>query len=135
LSSTGQIQDHFNVKDPIQIEFTYQVNTLIRGMRAILVIATREGVTVFATTDHDQRPAETMPGVYRCQVTIPGGFLNSIQYTVQIHLDVPGYRTLVPGGDYIYFTAVGNTPHGSHYPENWPGVTTPRCIWHEEKLE
>ncbi len=40
LSSIGQVQDHFNVKDPIQIEFTYQVNTLIRGMRAILVIAT-----------------------------------------------------------------------------------------------
>lgn len=135
LSKTGQVQDHFNVSDPILVEFTYQIYSMVRGMRAILVITTREGVTVFATTDHDQRPAVTTPGVYRCQVSIPGGVLNSIQYAVQIHLDIPGYRTLVPGRDFIYFTAVGNTPHGSHYPENWPGVTTPRCTWQEEKLD
>jgi hypothetical protein len=90
---------------------------------------------VFATTDHDQRKPETTPGVYRCQITIPGGLLNSIQYAVQVHLDIPGFRTLIPGEDFIYFTGVGNTSHGSHYPENWPGVVTPECEWQEEKLE
>jgi len=135
LSGSGQAQGNLDISNPFQVEFIYNVYSPIRGMRCILVIATRDGVRVFATTDHDQRPAETLPGIYRGLVTIPGGLLNAIQYSVQVHLDIPGFRTLVPGDDFLYFTGVGNTPHGSHFPENWPGVIAPMCEWREEKLE
>ncbi len=135
LSEEGAVQDHFDVGEPIRVEVIYNVSTTIRGMRIILVINTREGVLVFASTDHDQRLDETPPGKYCCQIKIPGNVLNSIQYTLQIQIDIPGFRVLVPREDFLHFSGAGDTPHGSHYPENWPGVVTPKLEWQEEKLE
>ena len=135
LTDEGVIQDHFDVSEPITVELTYNVYATIRGTRIILVILTREGVLVFASTDHDQRPEETIPGRYCCRIKIPGSVLNNIQYTLQFQIDIPGFRVLVPREDFLHFSGVGNTPHGSHYPENWPGVVTPKLDWQEERIE
>jgi lipopolysaccharide transport system ATP-binding protein len=131
----GVVGDQFDVNEPIQIEFTYRVYMLVRGMRLIVVVNTQEGVLVFASTDHDQHTPEDLPGTYVCRVNIPPGLLNRSQYSIQIIGDIPGFRTLIPGNDILHFSCIGNTPHGSYYPENWPGVVAPKLDWCLERFE
>jgi hypothetical protein len=131
----GLIQSHFDVSEPFTIEITYRVYSSIRGMRVILVVYTRDGVPVFASTDHDQHPDETKAGIYRCRIVIPPNLLSNIEYTLQLQVDNPGIRIFIPAQDIIHFSGIGDTSRGSHYPENWPGVVTPKLEWQEEKLE
>ncbi len=135
VSADGRVQDQFDVNEPIGIEFVYQILEPIRGMRMVLVVTTMEGIMVFASTDHTVRPYETHPGTYCSRVKIPPGLLNRTRYTIQVHAGIPGINVLLKGEDYLAFTCVGDTSHGSYFPEDWPGTIAPKLDWESERLE
>jgi lipopolysaccharide transport system ATP-binding protein len=135
VTTDGKVQNTFDGNLPIQAEIIYRVYRPLRGMRLVLVVLTREGVTVFASTDQEQRPIETNPGVYRSVATIPPFLLNQNQYTIQIHAGIPGVRVLIPGEDFISFTCVSASGHGSSHTERWPGVVSPRLEWSFEEVK
>lgn len=135
ISSDGKTKDQFDVNETVCVEFIYQVYQTIRGMRFVLVVNTNEGVLVFASTDHHQRPYETLPGLYRSTIKIPGGLFNRTGYTIQLHAGIPGQKVILKGKDFLSFTCIGTTDHGSSYPEDWPGIIAPKIAWEVDRFD
>ena len=124
----------FDTGKPVRVEVTYEIFETVRGMRVIAQIINSEGIIAFSSTDHNSRPAESAPGVYRTVCTIPGGLLNSGLYYVLVHSGCPGVKVLVQGKEFIRFNAEKTGEHGSLFPEKWPGVVAPKLNWKTEVL-
>jgi lipopolysaccharide transport system ATP-binding protein len=135
ISHTGKVQNTFQLDKSIVVEVTYIVHKPLRGMRIVLKLKTEEGVIAFASTDHNQQPAELQPGRYMSTVTVPGGILNRNKYYIHLSVDIPGVKVLIPGTEYLSLTCIGESAHGSNFPENWPGVFALRLEWSFERLD
>jgi len=129
IGTDGRAAENHALNQPIQIEAVYRVIAPITGMRTIVQVSTHEGVAAFASTDHDLAPATILPGEYRTRCVIPAGLLNAGKYIVTLSAGIPGQRSLIPPRELIAFTTHGPTPHGSSYPEAWPGAVAPRLEW------
>jgi len=135
LNYKGKTINTFKVNEPIYVRVTYQVKKILRGMRIVFLLSTQEGEVAFASTDQNMRQAELDPGHYRSVIRIPENLLNTRKYYLQLHFGIPGIKILIPKREYLSFTCVGSTKHGSHFTEKWPGVVAPAVEWSIEQLD
>jgi lipopolysaccharide transport system ATP-binding protein len=129
-----QVRGVFDTSESIRIEIEYEVRAFIRGMRAVLMVSTQEGELAFQSTDHLARPADQPVGRYKTSCTIPGALLNRRKYVIELSLDVPGVRTIVPRQPFLSFAVSGGGSHGSTFPEAWPGIVCPSLQWTTSRI-
>ncbi len=129
----GQVRAVFDASESVRIEIEYEVLAPLRGMRAVLMVATQEGELAFQSTDHFTREADPPIGKYKTSCTIPGALLNRRMYLVELSFDIPGSRVVMPRRPCISFSVSGGGNQGSTYPETWPGVVCPSLDWVTER--
>ncbi len=119
----------------IQIEIDFNVLTELRGMRFVIRFITCDGHVAFASTDHNIRDNELKTGNYKSVCTIPPNLLNQGEYLVRVSADIPGVKVIIIDNELLSFTVFNSGTHGSHFPENWPGIVAPRLQWETKSVD
>ena len=129
LNLDNIVQNKFDAEQQIQVEITYQICQLVKGMRLVLQVINAEGIIAFASTDHYLRGEKTDVGLYTTICKIPKLLFNKGLYKIKVHAGCPGVKVLVQGQEFLSFTVEKNVHHGSNYSEQWPGVVAPQLDW------
>jgi lipopolysaccharide transport system ATP-binding protein len=133
LNAKNEVSSSFYTSSPIKVEINYDVMQDISGSRIVMQLMDIHGNVVFASTNHLADSEKKTKGIYITHCTIPENLLNKGQYTILIHIGIPGVKVLVKGEPFITFDAILMGNHGSVYKENWPGVVAPLLKWETEK--
>ncbi len=128
-------QPVFSVSEQIQVKIYYRVKKPLTGFRINLYLYTAQGELAFVSTDHYMRRETTLPGFFLSTCIIPGGLFNIGKYIIDIHIDIPGVKSILKTGKCLAFTTEGEGNQGSFFPEKWPGVLCPKLSWQFQPLD
>lgn len=98
---------HVSYDAPIHIVIAYCVHQPIQGCRIWLQLFNAHGIPVLESTDHDMDPTRVgpqPPGHYRCDFTIPAGWLYPDHYHLRLTIMRKPPRTVYVEQDVLSFT-------------------------------
>jgi len=137
---TGKVVDTVRSTEPVTVEWEYQIEAPITGLRVGMYLSTMRGEYVFTAFDTDdamqfEQFGARQPGRYISCCTIPADFFNEGRYTLGVNASSFGVRRYFMDEGAISFNVDISGAPGTQWPEVRQGPIRPRLDWKIEKLD
>ncbi len=135
----GGIVDTIRSVEPCKVEFEYELQAPITGLRVGVYLLSTRGEYIFTSFDTDEdkrfedlgvRPA----GHYLSRCTIPADFLNEGRFVIGVNASSYRVRRYFQDEKALTFTVDAIGAPGMHWPEPRMGAVRPRLDWQIEVL-
>jgi lipopolysaccharide transport system ATP-binding protein len=132
LNSTGEISSIVDIRYPFYFEIEYDVFVPLFNLQLGYQLQTLDGIVILSTGDIEDEGWEKKrnePGSYISRCEVPGMFLNSMSYTINVGANIPSIEIFFHEEGVLKFDVVqtGNVLL-QHY-RSLPGVICPRLRW------
>jgi lipopolysaccharide transport system ATP-binding protein len=138
-NSQGIVTDSLRSVDPITIEFEYQLEAPVIGLRVGFYLNTSRGEFVFTSFDTDEpdkyaRYTDRKPGHYISRCVLPGDLLNEGRFVLGVNAGSYRVRRYFQEENAILFNVNPTGAPGMQWPESRQGVIRPRLNWTIEEI-
>jgi lipopolysaccharide transport system ATP-binding protein len=137
---TGKVVDTVRSTEPVSVEWEYQLEAPVTGLRVGMYLNTMRGEYVFTAFDTDDAEQYEQFGarqagryVSRCQ--IPADFFNEGRYSLGVNASSFGVRRYFMDENALSFNVDISGAPGTQWPEIRQGPIRPRLDWKIEKLD
>ena len=137
---TGNVVDTVRSTEPSTLEFEYQLDTPVTGLRVGTYLSTMRGEYILTSFDTDdakqyEQFGTRQPGRYVSRCTIPGDFFNEGRYSLGVNASSFGVRRYFMDENALSFNVDISGAPGTQWPEVRQGPIRPRFDWKIEKIE
>ncbi|MEJ5225291.1 MAG: Wzt carbohydrate-binding domain-containing protein, partial [Anaerolineales bacterium] len=134
----GQVADTLRSSEPTALEFEYELDAPIQGLRVGFYLSTARGEYVFTSFDTDspedfERYTVRPAGRYISRCALPADLLNEGRYQIGINASAYRIKRYFQDEQALSFTVEAVGAPGMHWPEPRPGPIRPRLKWEIEK--
>ncbi len=137
---TGKIVDTVRSTEPVTIEWEYQLDAPVTGLRVGMYLSTMRGEYVFTAFDTDdtkqyEQFGARQAGRYVSSCHIPADFFNEGRYSLGVNASSFGVRRYFMDENALSFNVDISGAPGTQWPEVRQGPVRPRLDWKIEKLD
>jgi len=135
----GNIVDTIRSVEPVTIEWEYQLDAPITGLRVGVYISTMRGEYIFTAFDTDnakqyEQFGARQAGSYISRCKIPADFFNEGRYSLGVNASSFGVKRYFMDENALSFNVDISGAPGTQWPEARQGPIRPRFDWKIEKL-
>ena len=139
-SRSGKAVDTVRSAEPVTVEFEYQLDAPVTGLRVGFYLSTMRGEYVLTSFDTDapnlfEKFDSRNAGRYISRAEIPADIFNEGRYTIGVNASSFGVRRYFMDENAIAFNVDITGAPGTHWPEPRVGPVRPRLNWNIEKLD
>lgn len=136
---SGNVVDTVRSTEPLTVEWEYQINAPITGLRAGMYLSTMRGEYIFTSFDTDdakqfEQLGARQPGHYISRCEIPPDFFNEGRYSLGVNASSFGVKRYFMDENALSFNVDISGAPGAQWPEVRQGPVRPRLNWKIEKL-
>jgi lipopolysaccharide transport system ATP-binding protein len=136
---SGKVVDTIRSTESVSIEFEYQLNSSITGLRVGLYISTMRGEYIFASFDTDDAALydkfdTRSAGRYVSRAEIPADIFNEGRYMVGVNASSFGVKRYFMDENVLAFNVDISGAPGTQWGELRVGPIRPRLNWKIEKI-
>ena len=137
---SGNVINTVRSTEPVTVEWEYQINAPITGLRVGMYLSTMRGEYVFTTFDTDdakqyEQFGARQAGRYISRCEIPADFFNEGRYSLGVNASSFGVKRYFMDENAISFNVDVSGAPGMQWPEVRQGPVRPRFNWKIEKLD
>ncbi|MBI3738217.1 MAG: ABC transporter ATP-binding protein [Chloroflexi bacterium] len=137
---TGKIADTVRSIEPVTLEWEYQLDAPLTGLRVGLYLSTMRGEYIFTAFDTDdakqyEQFGARKAGRYVSRCIIPADFFNEGRYSLGVNASSFGVRRYFMDENALSFNVDVSGAPGMQWPEPRQGPVRPRLDWKIEKVE
>ena len=137
---TGKVVDTVRSTEPVTVEWEYQLEAPLTGLRVGLYLSTMRGEYVFTAFDTDdakqyEQFGARQAGRYMSCCEIPADFFNEGRYSLGVNASSFGVRRYFMDENALSFNVDISGAPGTQWPELRQGPIRPRLDWKIEKLD
>ena len=137
---SGKVVDTIRSTEPLTVEWEYQVNAPITGLRVGMYLSTMRGEYVFTAFDTDdaqqyEQFGSRQPGRYISRCEIPADFFNEGRYSLGVNASSFGVKRYFMDENALSFNVDISGAPGMQWAELRQGPVRPRLDWKIEKLD
>ncbi len=137
---TGKVADTVRSTEPVTVEWEYQLDTPVTGLRVGMYLSTMRGEYVFTAFDTDdakqyEQFGARQAGRYISCCHIPADFFNEGHYSLGVNASSFGVRRYFMDENALSFNVDISGAPGTQWPEIRQGPVRPRLDWKIEKLD
>ncbi len=137
---TGKIVDTVRSTEPVTVEWEYQLDAPVTGLRVGMYLGTMRGGYVFTAFDTDdakqyEQFGARQAGRYISRCHIPADFFNEGRYSLGVNASSFGVRRYFMDENALSFNVDISGAPGTQWPEIRQGPVRPRLDWQIEKLD
>jgi lipopolysaccharide transport system ATP-binding protein len=137
---TGKIVDTVRSTEPVSVEWEYQLEAPVTGLRVGMYLSTMRGEYVFTAFDTDdakqfEQFGARQAGRYVSRCHIPADFFNEGRYSLGVNASSFGVRRYFMDENALSFSVDISGAPGTQWPEIRQGPVRPRLDWKIEKLD
>ena len=134
------IVDTIRSVEPLIIEWEYQLDAPITGLRVGMYLSTMRGEYIFTAFDTDdskqyEQFGARQAGRYISRCTIPADFFNEGRYSLGVNASSFGVKRYFMDENALSFNVDISGAPGTQWPELRQGPVRPRFNWTIEKLD
>jgi lipopolysaccharide transport system ATP-binding protein len=134
------IIDTIRSTEPLTVEWEYQINAPITGLRVGMYLSTMRGEYVFTTFDTDDEKqyeqfGARKAGRYISRCEIPADFFNEGRYSLGVNASSFGVKRYFMDENALSFSVDISGAPGMQWAEVRQGPVRPRLNWKIEKLD
>ncbi|MDP1715429.1 MAG: ABC transporter ATP-binding protein [Anaerolineales bacterium] len=139
-NGSGKVVDTVRSTEPVTVEFEYQLDAPVTGLRVGFYLSTMRGEYVLASFDTDEpnlfeKFDSRKSGRYISRAEIPADIFNEGRYSIGVNASSFGVRRYFMDENAIAFNVDISGAPGTHWPEPRVGPVRPRLNWKIEKLD
>ena len=137
---TGKVVDTVRSTEPVTVEWEYQLEAPITGLRVGMYLSTMRGEYVFTAFDTDdaqqyEQFGARQSGRYISRCSIPADFFNEGRYSLGVNASSFGVRRYFMDENALSFNVDISGAPGTQWPELRQGPIRPRLDWKIEKVD
>ena len=137
---SGKIVDTIRSTEPLTVEWEYQLNAPITGLRVGMYLSTMRGEYVFTAFDTDdakqyEQFGARQSGHYVSRCEIPADFFNEGRYALGVNASSFGVKRYFMDENALSFNVDISGAPGTQWPELRQGPIRPRLNWKIEKVD
>ena len=137
---SGKIVDTVRSTEPVTVEWEYQLDVPVTGLRVGMYLNTMRGEYVFTAFDTDdakqyEQFGARKQGRYISRCTIPADFFNEGRYSLGVNASSFGVRRYFMDENALSFNVDISGAPGTQWPEVRQGPIRPRLDWKIEKID
>jgi lipopolysaccharide transport system ATP-binding protein len=137
---TGKVVDTVRSTEPVTVEWEYQLEAPLTGLRVGMYLSTTRGEYVFTAFDTDdakqyEQFGARQSGRYVSRCHIPADFFNEGRYSLGVNASSFGVRRYFMDENALSFNVDISGAPGTQWPELRQGPIRPRLDWKIEKLD
>lgn len=137
---SGKVVDTIRSTEPLTVEWEYQVNAPITGLRVGMYLSTMRGEYVFTAFDTDdaqqyEQFGSRQPGSYISRCEIPADFFNEGRYSLGVNASSFGVKRYFMDENALSFNVDISGAPGMQWAEVRQGPVRPRLNWMIEKID
>jgi lipopolysaccharide transport system ATP-binding protein len=135
----GNVVDTVRSTEPVTVEWEYQINAPITGLRVGMYLSTMRGEYVFTAFDTDdakqyEQFGARQSGRYLSRCEIPADFFNEGRYSLGVNASSFGVKRYFMDEHALSFNVDISGAPGTQWPEVRQGPIRPRLNWKIEKI-
>ena len=135
----GKVVDTVRSTEPVTVEWEYQINSSVTGLRVGMYLSTMRGEYVFTAFDTDdakqyEQFGARQPGRYISRCDIPADFFNEGRYSLGVNASSFGVKRYFMDENALSFSVDISGAPGTQWPELRQGPVRPRLNWKIEKI-
>ncbi|MHB8778080.1 MAG: ABC transporter ATP-binding protein [Anaerolineales bacterium] len=136
----GKVVDTVRSTEPLTVEFEYQLDAPVTGLRIGFYLSTMRGEYVLTSFDTDapdlfEKFDSRKAGRYISRAEIPADIFNEGRYSIGVNASSFGVRRYFMDENAIAFNVDISGAPGTQWPEPRVGPVRPRLEWKIEKLD
>jgi lipopolysaccharide transport system ATP-binding protein len=136
----GKVIDTVRSTEPVTVEWEYQLDAPVTGLRAGMYLSTMRGEYIFTTFDTDnakqyEQFGARQAGRYVSRCEIPADFFNEGRYSLGVNASSFGVRRYFMDENALSFNVDISGAPGTQWPEVRQGPVRPRLDWKIEKID
>ena len=136
----GKVIDTVRSTEPVTVEWEYQLDAPLTGLRVGMYLNTMRGEYVFTTFDTDDAKqydqfGARQAGRYISSCSIPADFFNEGRYSLGVNASSFGVKRYFMDENALSFNVDISGAPGTQWPEVRQGPIRPRLDWKIEKLD
>ncbi|MCL4531111.1 MAG: ABC transporter ATP-binding protein [Chloroflexi bacterium] len=136
----GKVVDTVRSTEPVTLEWEYQLDMPVTGLRVGMYLSTMRGEYVFTAFDTDdaerfERFSARKAGRYISRCVVPADFFNEGRYSLGVNASSFGVRRYFMDENALSFNVDISGAPGTHWPEMRQGPVRPRLDWKIEKID
>ena len=137
---SGKVVDTVRSVEPVILEFEYQLDAPLTGLRVGMYLSTMRGEYVFTSFDTDdaqqyEQFGSRKAGRYVSRCTMPADLLNEGRYSIGVNASSFGIKRYFMDENALSFNVDVSGAPGMQWPEMRVGPIRPRLEWKIEKLD
>ena len=137
---SGKVVDTIRSTEPVTVEWEYQLDAPVTGLRAGMYLSTMRGEYVFTAFDTDDAAQFDQFGVrqagrYVSRCNIPADFFNEGRYSLGVNASSFGVKRYFMDENALSFNVDISGAPGTQWPEVRQGSIRPRLDWKIEKID
>jgi len=137
---SGNIVDTIRSVEPLIVEWEYQLDAPVTGLRVGMYLSTMRGEYIFTAFDTDdaqqyEQFGARQAGRYISRCTIPADFFNEGRYSLGVNASSFGVKRYFMDENALSFNVDISGAPGTQWPELRQGPVRPRFDWKIEKLD
>src|SRR5689334_23620020 len=137
---TGKVVDTVRSTEPVTVEWEYQLDAPVTGLRVGMYLSTMRGEYVFTAFDTDdaqqyEQFGARQAGRYVSCCQIPADFFNEGRYSLGVNASSFGVRRYFMDESALSFNVDVSGAPGMQWPEVRQGPIRPRLDWKIEKID
>jgi lipopolysaccharide transport system ATP-binding protein len=134
LNPEGKPADRVLASDDFKIEFEYELDEPVKGLRIGIYLYTSRGEPVFTSFDTDDPQAYAQhevraAGRFRSRCQIPALFLNEGRFVLGVNASTFKIRSYFTDEHALSFSVDGTGAPGSQWAERRRGPLRPQLAW------
>jgi lipopolysaccharide transport system ATP-binding protein len=137
---SGRVVDTVRSTEPVTVEWEYQINAPVTGLRVGMYLSTMRGEYIFTAFDTDdarqfEQFGARQPGRYLSRCEIPADFFNEGRYSLGVNASSFGVKRYFMDENALSFNVDISGAPGTQWPEVRQGPIRPRLNWKIEKID
>jgi lipopolysaccharide transport system ATP-binding protein len=137
---SGNVVDTIRSTESLTVEWEYQLDAPVTGLRVGMYLSTMRGEYVFTAFDTDdakqyEQFGARQPGRYISRCEIPADFFNEGRYSLGVNASSFGVKRYFMDENALSFNVDITGAPGTQWPELRQGPIRPRLNWKIEKID
>jgi lipopolysaccharide transport system ATP-binding protein len=137
---SGKVVDTIRSTEPLAVEWEYQINAPITGLRVGMYLSTMRGEYVFTAFDtddakHYEQFGTRQAGRYVSRCEVPADFFNEGRYSLGVNASSFGVKRYFMDENALSFSVDISGAPGMQWAEVRQGPVRPRLNWKIEKID